>query len=187
MAEKIIWTTKTVRLGDLIPWEDNPRQMTADQAERLQKSLEKYGYSQLLEVDIDNKYIDGHQRDNLFKAVKELGFLPDTEIEVRQASIPFTIKMRKEYMAWKHEGAAGEWNWDLMPSLFELDELEDLGVQVPEMHFDLFGGDEDPLEDPGAEIDKADELREKWQVESGQLWGLGKYTICPGCGKRHDL
>ena len=42
-------------------------------------------------------------------------------------------------------------------------------------------------EDPGAQIDKAEELRVKWGVESGMMFGLGKGYYCPECGKWHDM
>jgi len=39
-----------------------------------------------------------------------------------------------------------------------------------------------PTEDPGAELDRADELQEKWQVEPGQLWVAGAHKIlCADC------
>jgi len=38
----------------------------------------------------------------------------------------------------------------------------------------------EPPEDPGAEIDRAEKLREKWQVESGQLWELGQHRLIVG-------
>jgi len=39
-----------------------------------------------------------------------------------------------------------------------------------------------PPDDPGAEIDRAEELRVKWGVESGQLWSLGDHrVICGDC------
>lgn len=42
-------------------------------------------------------------------------------------------------------------------------------------------GDEPP-EDQGAQIDKAEELREKWGVKLGQLWQLGEHRlICGDC------
>jgi len=45
-----------------------------------------------------------------------------------------------------------------------------------------FGDQPEELEDPGASIDKAEELREKWGVESGQLWQLGNHrVICGDC------
>jgi DNA modification methylase len=41
---------------------------------------------------------------------------------------------------------------------------------------------EDAPDDPGAQVDKAEELREKWQVEAGQLWQLGDHRlICGDC------
>jgi len=35
-------------------------------------------------------------------------------------------------------------------------------------------------EDPGAQIDKADELQEKWQVERGQVWQIGNHRLMCG-------
>jgi DNA modification methylase len=43
-------------------------------------------------------------------------------------------------------------------------------------------------EDPGADIDKADELREKWGVERGQVWEIGPHRLmCGDCLSRSDL
>lgn len=41
--------------------------------------------------------------------------------------------------------------------------------------------------DAEAQIDRAAELQKKWGTKTGDLWGMGKHTICPKCGKRHDL
>ena len=46
----------------------------------------------------------------------------------------------------------------------------------------------EPVDDPGADIDKADELREKWGVESGQVWEIGKHRLmCGDCLSRPDI
>ena len=40
----------------------------------------------------------------------------------------------------------------------------------------------DPVEDPGADLDRADELQEKWQVQPGQIWTAGKHRLmCADC------
>ena len=118
---RITWTTETRRLGDLIPWEDNPRQLTKDQAERLERSLKKFGYSQLVEIEPDDTFLDGHQRDDLMKIMDEFG--PDAQIECRVSNRKFTLKERKEYIALKHEGATGEWNWDQMHNLYDFNRI----------------------------------------------------------------
>lgn len=41
--------------------------------------------------------------------------------------------------------------------------------------------------DAEPQVDRAEELRVKWGVESGDLWGIGKIARCPKCGKVHDL
>lgn len=39
---------------------------------------------------------------------------------------------------------------------------------------------EEPPEDPGAQVDRAAELQEKWQVERGDVWQVGKHRIMCG-------
>jgi DNA modification methylase len=43
----------------------------------------------------------------------------------------------------------------------------------------------EPVEDPGPEIDRADELREKWQTERGQVWEVGRHRLM--CGDNDDM
>lgn len=42
----------------------------------------------------------------------------------------------------------------------------------------------DPKPDPGADMDRADELRKKWGVERGQVWVVGEHRIM--CGDATD-
>jgi hypothetical protein len=40
----------------------------------------------------------------------------------------------------------------------------------------------EPPEDPGPELDRAEELREKWGIELGQLWQIGEHRlVCVDC------
>lgn len=99
----ISWKTESRRLGDLLPWEPNPRHSTKAQAKRIKESIQEFGYSQLVEIEPDNTIIDGHQRHPvLLKLLKEFG--PDAEIECRVASRSLTTEERKKYIALKHRG-----------------------------------------------------------------------------------
>lgn len=127
-TEPIKWTTEKRRLGDLIKWEPNPRQLTKDQAKRLNESILEFGYSQLYEIEPDNTIIDGHQRDEVMLRMDKFG--PEAKIEVRVSSRKLTLEERKKYIAMKHRGAMGEWNNDLMLNLYDPDELLEWGFDT---------------------------------------------------------
>jgi hypothetical protein len=92
-----------------------------------------------------------------------------------------TEKEREKLTVFLHKGAAGEWDFDTLANEFELDDLLDWGFEPKELDLDLWAKDEPP-DDPGAQIDKAEELREKWGVESGQVWQLGEHRlVCGDC------
>ena len=99
---------------------------------------------------------------------------------MRVASRALTEKEREKLTVYLHKGAAGDWDFDLLANEFELDDLLDWGFDKKELDIDLWAGD--PPEDVEPQIDKAEELREKWGVESGQLWKLGEHRlICGDC------
>jgi hypothetical protein len=172
MASKngaIAWHTEQRRLGDLVPWEDNPRQSTEPQVKRIEGSLTKFGYSQLLEIEPDDTILDGHQRDPVMQAMREYG--PDAEIEVRVASRKFTLAERKEYIAMKHQGAVGEFNWDGMHNLYDGPELLEWGFNQDTLEFHGFDFGQ-PANLP--EFKEYDESVEN-DVE---------YIECPNCGHK---
>lgn len=162
-TEPLSWTTEKRRLGDLVKWEDNPRQLTKEQAERLQTSISEFGYSQLYEIEPDNTIIDGHQRDEVMLRMSEFG--ADTKIEVRVSSRKLTLEERKKYIALKHRGAMGEWNSDLMLNLYDPDELLEWGFGEEEIFSFGFVPDFQPVD--GSEQPRLDEK---------------KKAICPECG-----
>ena len=162
----IKWTTETRRLGDLIPWEPNPRQLTKEQAVRLRTSISEFGYSQLYEIEPDNTIIDGHQRDEIMLRMDEFG--ADADIEVRVSSRKLDIDERKKYIALKHRGAQGEWNWDAMHNLYEFEELTDWGFDADELQFRGFV----------PEVPDFQPVDESEQPRLDQK----KPVICPECG-----
>lgn len=87
-------------------------------------------------------------------------------------------------------GEFSEWDTDVLRELtattgdlftgFEAAELDDLVGVATET--------EPTLEDPGADLDRADELLAKWKVELGQVWTLGAHRLmCGDSTQRGDV
>lgn len=72
-----------------------------------------------------------------------------------------------------------EWDTDVLASL--LDDGVDLTAFWHEDELEaLLGITPTVAEDPGAQVDRAEELREKWGSERGQLWQIGRHRLLCG-------
>ena len=187
------WKNITVRLGQLKPWDHNPRQSTEKQSRALVRSWDKFGQVHLFAVDPVFNVIDGHQR--LTGLLLDHG--PDFRVEARQSNRQLTDAEQRELSVTLHQGAVGHWDWDelgkwdgvdLVDWGFDGDTLTDWTRDVGALNNLLESENPEPPDDPGAQIDKAEELREKWQTETGQLWiipsatGDGEHRIiCGDC------
>lgn len=172
----IAWTNERRKLSDLQPWPRNPRTINNAQAERLVESFGDFGQVETLAIGPDGEIYNGHQR--LAVLAQENGL--DHEVDVRVASRPLSEKEREKLTVYLHKGAAGEWNFDLLAD-FDMDDLLDWGFEAWELGLDepepeLAGTDTEP------QINRADELRQEWGTESGQMWQLGAHRlICGDC------
>jgi DNA modification methylase len=176
MAKPFTWKNEKRKLGELISWEHNPRQITTEQAKHLQESLDKFGLVYPPLISKDNDIYDGHQREKVMGMMEQ--YSADTLIDVRVSSRVLTDNERRELVIRLHENT-GEWDLEQLANLYDVDELDEWGFEDMDL---VDWGQDDISDDPGAEIDKAEELREKWNVESGQLWELGEHrVICGDC------
>jgi hypothetical protein len=190
------WTAITIRLGQIIPWQDNPRMSTKAQAQRLIKSERELGQIQTLAVSPfteDNRVhlYDGHQRVAAFMTVKGAEF----EVTALQSNRMLTEDERKKVSVLLHT-ATGSWSWEALSSWSAAD-LREWGMDsetlrgwnndannLKEM---LNAGQEEP-QDAEPQIDRAAELQEKWQTETGQLWQLGNHRLLIGdCTVRENV
>lgn len=177
---KIIWHNERRAIRELIPYEVNPRQITDKQAKDLKASLAKFGIADPIIINTDNMIIGGHQRMKILETL--LGYEPDFQIDVRVPDRELSIDEVRELNVRLNKNVA-EWDFDTLANNFELDDLLDWGFDKKELDLDLWAGD--APEDVEPQIDKAEELRVKWGVESGQLWQLGEHRIiCGDCTDR---
>ena len=177
---KINWTLKTFQLGELTDYYKNPRSLSEKEFKQLKTSLDKFGMidKPIVNLDSANTIIGGHQRKHVLEAsgVKECEcWIPDRELSDKEVE-ELNIRLNKN---------TGSWDFDTLANEFELDDLLDWGFEPKELDLDLWAGE--PPEDVEPQIDKAEELREKWGVKTGNMYGLGAFTVCPKCGKIHDL
>jgi len=175
LATRINWTLQQFRLDELTDYYKNPRSLSEKEFKQLKTSLDKFGMidKPIVNLDSANTIIGGHQRKHVLEAtgVKECEcWIPDRELSEKEVE-ELNIRLNKN---------TGSWDFDVLANEFELDDLLDWGFDKQELDLDLWAGD--VPEDVEPQIDKAEELREKWQVQTGQLWQLGEHRlICGDC------
>lgn len=175
MATRINWTLQQFRLDELTDYYKNPRSLSEKEFKQLKTSLDKFGMidKPIVNADSAHTIIGGHQRKHVLEAtgVKEIEcWIPDRELSDKEVE-ELNIRLNKN---------TGSWDFDTLANEFELDDLLDWGFDKGELDLDLWA--EDAPEDVEPQIDKAEELREKWKVKPGDLWVLGNHKlICGDC------
>jgi len=166
---------QSFKLAELTDYYKNPRSLSEKEFKQLKTSLDKFGMidKPIVNLDASNTIIGGHQRKHVLEAsgVKECEcWVPDRELSDKEVE-ELNIRLNKN---------TGSWDFDVLANEFELDDLLDWGFDKGELDLDLWA--DDAPEDVEPQIDKAEELRVKWGVESGQLWQLGEHRlICGDC------
>lgn len=129
---------KKMKLSDLIPTENNPRQIKKEDFERLKKSLESF--PKMLDireivVDENNRILGGHQR------VKALFANGKTEVNVKVVE-GLTEEEKREFVI-RDNIQNGEWDFDVLANEWDDLPLDDWGVELapkaPEIDWDNVG------------------------------------------------
>lgn len=141
---------KVVDIKEIKPNPDNPRYIKGDKFDKLVKSIKEF--PQMLElrpivVNQDMIVLGGNMR---LKACEAAGI---EEVPIIFAD-NLTEEQQKEFII-KDNSSFGEWDWDLLANEWDMDLLEDWGLDIPNLDDQV-----DELED-GEEI----ELPQSVQVE----------------------
>lgn len=101
------------RVSTLIPYEKNPRRISAQKKQHLTGLVERYGLISVPIIDVDESLVSGHQR---LQALLLLG-RGDDEIDVRVATRKMTEAEFKEVMVIEN-AKFGEWDAALLKDEF---------------------------------------------------------------------
>ena len=122
------WSTEKRKVQDLVPYEYNPRRLTAEKKEKLRASLEKFNLAEIPAINTDNVVIAGHQR---IVVLLELG-RGEEVIDVRVPNRPLTEEEFKEYNI-RSNVSIGEWDLDILNEVFQDIDLLELGLNIDEI------------------------------------------------------
>lgn len=165
--------TSKVNINTLKPHPSNPRIIKDEAFVKLQASLKGFPKMSLVRpivVNQDNIILAGHQRVAAHKAngVKEL--------EV--AIVDYTKDEEAEFMI-KDNAQAGDWDLDKLAEHFDLDQLDDWGIQV-EYDFEYEEELEAEVAKPKAEPVKGTQYSRQFKVPMDQAdeakYVFGKLT-----------
>jgi DNA modification methylase len=154
------------KISELTPAPYNPRESTEKQESQLKQSLKKFGVVEPIIYNKQTGYIvGGHFR------VRELQKLGYTEIEC--VIVDLAEEDEKELNI-RLNANTGQWDWDELANNFELEDLNDWGLEVPNMKHELEAEDDDFEEPENVETD----------IVLGDLFEIGEHRLL--CGDSTD-
>jgi DNA modification methylase len=170
---------ESVKVDQLKPYENNPKEHPPEQIDRIAMSIQEYGFTVPVVVDGDNEIIMGHGR---IMAAKQLGL---KEVPCIQRGDLTEGQIRGLRIA---DNKVAESGWDVDALSAELDFLDDMDFDLELTGFDLdeiedyILPEQSEEQDAEPQMSRAEELNEEWGVKSGDLWLIGEHRLlCGDC------
>ena len=118
-----------VKINSITENPDNPRTIKGEKFNKLVKSIKDFPEMLKIRpivVNDDNVILGGNMR---YKASIRAGL---SEVHIIKAS-GLTDEQQKEFIA-KDNVGFGEWDWDVLANEWDVEKLEDWGVEVPSLN-----------------------------------------------------
>lgn len=164
-----------MKIADLIPYENNPRDNDSA-VDAVANSIKEFGFLVPIVVDKDNVIAAGHTR---LKAANSLGM---ETVPVIKAKDLTEEQIKAFRLADNKTGELAGWDFDLLPE-------EIKGIAGIDMT--AFGFDQTEIEDPNDAVEDdydedAEEIPER--VQMGEVWELGEHRLkCGDSTSTEDL
>jgi DNA modification methylase len=178
----VTWSSKIVGWDDVAPESllahpSNFRRHPAAQREALRGSLNELDIIAPVIVNrLTGHVLDGHARVEEYLSAG-VALVPVAYVEVAPEKEALAL------LSLDPIAAMAEADKEALDSLLREVSTGEAGLQkmLAELAKDAGLYLEPPKpEDPGAQMDKAEELREKWQTERGQIWQVGRHRVMCG-------
>lgn len=184
---------KITHIGQLKPDQKNPRKHNPRNIGVVVDSLQQVGFARSIVIDEDGVILAGNGAIEAagiagIEKVVEVEGDGNTIIAVRRRGLSDESKRKLKYFD-NRSAELADWDPAVIVSDLELGldlsgmwTPEELSVMLEGAADSLLGGDGSPR-DAEPKIDQADQLRQKYGVESGQVWQLGEHhrIICGDC------
>lgn len=181
-------TKKIEKIDDLVPDPNNANKGTLRGLAMLEDSLQENGAGRSVLADKNGVLIAGNKTvERALELGMDIVVVPTDGkklVVVQRTDLDLQKDKRARELAYADNRVAEidlEWNIESLladmndgvdlAKFFDRDELDELLASV--------SGDEPPG-DPGAQIDRAGELQEKYQTAIGQIWQLGSHRLAIG-------
>ncbi len=162
--------TTIMKLSAIKQNPNNPRSINKDKFAKLVKSIEEF--PRMLELrpivlNKDNIVLGGNMR---LKACKQIGL---TEVPVVYAD-DLTEEEQRQFII-KDNVGFGDWDWELLANEWDVSDLNDWGLDLPDMDVEVLEAEEDNYEEPdNLQVD----------VVLGDLIEIGEHRLL--CGDSTD-
>lgn len=178
------------KITDYTPDPANANRGTQRGVYMVEESLQQTGAGRSIVVDRNGVIIAGNKTQ---QAALDSGIVEVVEVEtdgnqlvvVKRNDLDLSNGDERARLLAYYDNRASEvgLEWDAEQLLADMEAGLDLdGMFATEELADILGDLWEPeqADDPGAQVDRAEELREKWQTERGQVWEIGRHRLMCG-------
>jgi DNA modification methylase len=176
-------------MSDIKPDPENARKHSERNAAMVRQSLEEVGPFRSIAVDGDDIIRAGNltyqEAEKLGLKMRVVEAAPDELIVVKRPDLQGDAAKRAALWDNRTSDPDVGSEWDakviariqqrdaaLLAGVFERDEVAEILALAKAQH--------EPVADPGAQIDRAGELQEKWGTALGQAWEVGRHRVMCG-------